>query len=270
MNHYEAKQEARRERLENRADRLRSAASAAFKRADMSEAATGIPFGQPILVGHHSEGKHRATIARADAAMRKSIELDKLARETEARAASVGSGGISSDDPDALDKLREKLAKLEADQAMMKAGNAAIRKAKGDEVKALESLLALGISEKAGAMLIKPDCCGRIGFADYQLTNNNANIRRIKARISELERMAERETVETEAVGGLRVVENAETNRLQLFFPDKPSVEMRSELKGRGFRWAPSEGAWQQHLHNRARWHAEAVVKMWEAQITTG
>lgn len=268
MNHYEAKQEARRERLENRADRLRSAASAAFKRADMSEAATGIPFGQPILVGHHSEGKHRATIARADAAMRKSIELDKLARETEARAASVGSGGISSDDPDAPDKLREKLAKLESDQAMMKDCNALIRRHKGET--AIPHLVQRGLSEKAARAIIDPGMIGGAGFASYQLTNNNANIRRIKARISELERMAERETVETKAAGGLRVVENAEANRLQLFFPDKPSAEMRSELKGRGFRWAPSEGAWQQHLHNRARWHAEAVVKMWEAQITTG
>ena len=52
-----------RERLERRADEAREVvtrarerkASEAFAEADMSEAKTGIPFGQPILVGHHSE-----------------------------------------------------------------------------------------------------------------------------------------------------------------------------------------------------------------------
>ena len=40
MNHYEIKQEARRERLEARAERLQREANSAFKRADLSEAAS--------------------------------------------------------------------------------------------------------------------------------------------------------------------------------------------------------------------------------------
>lgn len=34
----------------------------------------GIPMGQPILVGHHSEGRHRRDLARADNHMRKALE----------------------------------------------------------------------------------------------------------------------------------------------------------------------------------------------------
>lgn len=48
---------------------------------------------------------------------------------------SVGTGGISSDDPQAVEKLEAKLATLEKHQEMMKAANAAIRMkdpAKGD------------------------------------------------------------------------------------------------------------------------------------------
>ena len=40
---------------------------------------------------------------------------------------SVGTGGISSDDPQAVEKLEAKLAALEKNQEMMKAANAAIR-----------------------------------------------------------------------------------------------------------------------------------------------
>ncbi|WP_143132963.1 DUF3560 domain-containing protein, partial [Brucella cytisi] len=73
MNAYEQKQENRRARLEAAAGRAEARAVFAYKRADMSEAATGIPFGQPILVGHHSEARHRRTIEKADRAMRASI-----------------------------------------------------------------------------------------------------------------------------------------------------------------------------------------------------
>ncbi|MCC3151437.1 DUF3560 domain-containing protein, partial [Bifidobacterium bifidum] len=57
MNSYERKQEARRERLEARAEKARTEAKATYDRAHtMAEA---IPFGQPILVGHHSEKRDR-------------------------------------------------------------------------------------------------------------------------------------------------------------------------------------------------------------------
>ncbi|HAO14890.1 MAG TPA: hypothetical protein DDE71_04930, partial [Tenacibaculum sp.] len=51
------------------------------KRSDLSESATGIPFGQPILVGHHSEKRHRRTIEKAHRAMDKCLEESKKAEE---------------------------------------------------------------------------------------------------------------------------------------------------------------------------------------------
>ena len=64
MNSYELRQAERKERLATRADRLQAEANGRFSRAH--SIADGIPFGQPILVGHHSEKRHRADLARID------------------------------------------------------------------------------------------------------------------------------------------------------------------------------------------------------------
>jgi hypothetical protein len=254
MNSYEDKQEARRERLKARADRLQAAASAAFKRADLSEEATGIPFGQPILVGHHSERRHRATIARAERAMRKGVDLAKQAEGAAARASSVGTGGISSDDPDAIQKLKAELTQLEARIIAENAANKALRKGDWGGVAA-----AVG-QQRADREKAFFD---RWGYAGFHVANRRANARRIKARIEQLQAMAKRKDKEEEAEGGLRVVENAEANRLQLFFPGRPPSTVVAALKSGGWRWAPSEGAWQRHLNNGARYAVEAIRGVW-------
>lgn len=45
---------------------------------------------------------------------------------------------------------------------------------------------------------------------------------------------------------------NTETNRIQLFFDEKPDADMRTELKSNGFRWAPGIKAWQRQLNDNA------------------
>ena len=58
---------------------------------------------------------------------------------------------------------------------------------------------------------------------------------------------------------GGKVVANAENNRLQIFFDEIPSPELRQELKSRGFRWARSEGAWQRQLTDNAIYSASRI-----------
>lgn len=162
---------------------------------------------------------------------------------------SVGTGGISSDDPQAVEKLEAKLAALEKHQEMMKAATAAIRMkdpAKGDA-----KLAELGYTPEDIAKLREPDFCGRIGYPAYALQNNNANIRRIRGRIAELKKRTESTPEGWEFDGG-RVVVNTTENRLQVIFDGKPDADVRTELKGEGFRWAPSQGAWQRQLTDNA------------------
>lgn len=161
----------------------------------------------------------------------------------------VGTGGISSDDPQAVEKLEAKLATLEKHQEMMKAANAAIRMK--DPVKRDAKLADLGYTPEQITQLIEPDFCGRIGYPAYALQNNNANIRRIRGRIEELKKRSESTLKGWEFDRG-RVVVNTTENRLQIIFDGKPDADIRTELKSEGFRWAPSQGAWQRQLTDNA------------------
>jgi len=76
---------AKAERYEGFADNARKRSDEAFDKSQ--KAVEGIPFGQPILVGHHSEGMHRAAIKRSDNAMRKSVEESDKAEHYDNKAA---------------------------------------------------------------------------------------------------------------------------------------------------------------------------------------
>ncbi len=256
MTDYEDKQNRRRERFEAKAEAAHQEAGALYGQA--KKKASVIPFGQPILVGHHSEGRDRRFRGSITRDFERSFEAEERAKHYADKAEGVGKGGISSDDPDAIAKLETKIEQAEAAQEKMKAANRLIKKQDRD------GLAALGFTPQNIENLFTPDFAGRIGFPAYSLTNNNANIRRMKQRVAALEKQVEAETTETE-FSGFRVIENTEENRLQFIFPGKPSSEIRRILKSNGFRWAPSLGAWQRQLNNSARYSAQCAVKKIEA-----
>lgn len=172
---------------------------------------------------------------------------------------SVGTGGISGDDPNALNKLRAKLESLERLQNRMKAANSAIRMK--DQAKGDAKLAEMGYSPSDIKELRSPDFCGRIGYPSYQLSNNNANIRRIRDRIEELEKRQDSPAPEGWKFGGGKVVINAELNRLQIVLDDCPDADTKQALKSHGFRWAPSQGAWQRQLTDNAIHAAKAITR---------
>lgn len=266
MRPYAERRAARIARLEERAAAKKDEAAAAFRRAD--QIANVIPMGQPILVGHHSERRHRKDIARIDNGMRRGFEANKEAAELERRAAAAASNtAISSDDPEAIDKLREKLVKLEAERARYKKINAAIRTTKlrankdgvAWEPLAIAALVELTITESLARDLVTPDFAGRIGIADYQMANIGAEVRRLERRIADLESRDARSCREPEVYGEIRVEESE--NRVRLYFPGKPAEAIRSRLKSAGFRWSPSEGAWQRMASEGAWFHARTIAK---------
>ena len=255
MNSYESRQQARRDRLEARAERLRKEGAAALdKSRKMAEV---IPFGQPILVGHHSEKRDRNYRDRIHRTTGKGFALLDQAEEAASRAAAVGTGGISSDDPEAIAKLSEELAGYEASQARMKQANALIRKHKTDAER-VAALVAVGFSEALAAETVKPDFCGRVGFASYSLQNNSANMRRIRLRIEQLQAAAKRVSVEV-AGDGYTYREDTEENRVMFRFPGKPDAATRAMLGSYAFRWSPTRDAWVRQLTNAGIYAAKCV-----------
>lgn len=170
---------------------------------------------------------------------------------------STGMGGISSDDPQAIEKLKEKLVRLEADQQAMKDVNAYYRKNK-----TLDGCQTISreIAEKLKADMSRRNEWGQGGvpFEGYGLSNNNANIKSIRERITELEKRSE-SAFTGWTFGGGEVIANTAENRLQIVFDEKPDEELRGELKSRGFRWAPSQGAWQRQLTDNAIYSAKRI-----------
>ena len=140
----------------------------------------------------------------------------------------------------------------------MKAVNRAIRIK--DTEKGDEALGDLGFSSEQIKELRKPDSLGRVGFPDYELTNNNANIHRLETRLEELKKTKAVGTTETECEF-CRIVENTDLMRIQLIFDGKPDLGVRDILKSNGFRWAPSQNAWQRSLTANGKYAAKQVIK---------
>ena len=168
---------------------------------------------------------------------------------------STGMGGISADDPQAVQKLEKKLESLEKSQETMKAVNAYYRKHNTldgcphlppEELEKLKADMA-----SSWHLEDKP-------FATWALSNNSAEIRRVKDRIKSLSQQKEIGFVGWEFDGG-KVEANTEANRLQIFFEDKPDEATREALKNNGFRWSPKVGAWQRQLTSNAYYAADYV-----------
>ena len=167
---------------------------------------------------------------------------------------STGMGGISADDPDAVKKLNAKLEKLIKAQETMKAVNAYYRKHK-----TLESCPELD-SEATQKLKARMEIRGVQDkpYPTWTLSNNNAEIRRIKDRIQSLSVNKEELFTGWEFAGGKAEI-NVKDNRLQLFFDEKPDSEIRDKLKANGFRWSPKASAWQRQLTSNAIYAADAI-----------
>jgi len=181
----------------------------------------------------------------------------------------VGMGGISADDPNAIKKLEDKLASLENSQETMKAVNVYYRK-NGT----LDSCpdLSEDTIEKLKASMSRDWRKNPKPFESFSLSNNSAEIRRLRKRIEGLKRHAE-SSADGWAFDGGEVVINKEANRLQIKFDGKPDEAVRNELKSNGFRWAPSQGAWQRQLTTNAMFaikRIKAIAPSAENENVTG
>ena len=185
--------------------------------------------------------KHKQNAAR-DRNMGEYMEIKGILDKIDG----TGTGGISADDALAVPKLEAKLAGLIESQEFMKSVNAYYRKHKtldGCPDLSEDTLNELKVSMSHDWRK------NPVPFTSYALSGNNQEIHRIRGRIEELKNKSEYAGWTFE---GGRAEANETENRLQLFFDGKPSDEQRRELKKHGFKWAPSQGAWQRQLTKNA------------------
>lgn len=272
---YAIRVQSRLTRLRNRADSTEAEAQREIDRA--SQMASVIPFGQPILVGHHSERRDRRYRDRIHSGYQRGFEAMKRAeRQRERAEAAEKNRVISSDDPAAVVKMQAKIDEAVKRQEFMKLVNRHVRSLRNKDWSDLQRADALlqkveGLSARNAYAFFQPDFVGRYGFPSYALTNNNANIRRMRQRLETLKAQAQRlaqadeeDEVVAEAdtdLEGVTVERDFEDNRIRIKFPGKPDAAVRDILKKRGFRWSRLNMAWQRQLNNSGEWAVEMALK---------
>ena len=215
---YEEKQLARIERYQELAQKAKQQSQSAYDNSN--RLSKMIPFGQPILVGHHSEKMHRRHIEKIHNAMNKSVELQKKAEYYGRKVEGIlNNNVVSSDDPEAVTKLKEKLDSLVAQREKHKEHNKAARKVGKEQLPA------------------------------YVLQNLSGNIKSVKDRLLHLDNLQKVQEIE-EVVNGITV--RTTENMVKLLFPSIPSEEVRTKLKSNGFHWSPYNKAWQRMISDWA------------------
>jgi hypothetical protein len=252
---------SRRERMERRADQREMwAAGATAKAAQRFRAADaaveGIPFGQPILVGHHSEKRHRAALERCDTNMRAGIERTDMAKRHEFVAGTLRDRletNIFSDDANAIEQLEARIAEREAECDRVTELNKGLRR----ELKAGGGKLTAGAFERLGctpeeiqAIERNARYSGQITFPGYVNSNRRNLIRADRERIKAITRQAER-TAQAEAAGGVLIKPwpahyEGDRQWCTVTFADKPERRVIDALKAAGYQW--SAGSWSGYL----------------------
>lgn len=247
----------RRERMERRAERraewaekAKAKSAQAFQTAHAATA--GIPFGQPILVGHHSEKRHRAAIDRMARSMDRGCAMSDKAADHAGKAANIERAldrSIFSDDANAIEALAAREQKRASVADRMVAINAAWRKAgkpvllDGREGWAKMIELA-GMTDRECDWVTS--ALKHRGFVDnpqpfpaYAITNARASARRDAKRAAEVEARAVADAKAAEAPGGVLITGDDYCN---VRFAEKPAREVIEALKAANFGW--HGGAW--------------------------
>lgn len=247
------------EKRQNRIDRYKELARRAEQRSQdafdrSNRSVAGIPAGQPILAGHHSERRHRAALECSRNALGQSVKEQEKAEYYRRKAeAAANNNAIYTEDEDSIERLDDKIAFLEKVQQAMKDRNKIIRAKLSDDEK-VARLVKLGMEEQDARALLVPDFCGRVGYPAYKLANNNATLRTAKKRLESVRQLKSQERKEYD-VNGVRVVENPQENRFQIFFSEKPADDIRRKLRHAGYRYSYENGCWQCYMK---QWNIES------------
>lgn len=242
---YFKRKEARIERLREKSEKMKAESVEAFSNARKIQ--DSIPMGQPILIGHHSEKRARRDRDKIDANIKKSVEKQELAEYYDEKIkATEKNTKISSDNPQAIELLEDKISKLKARQQRYKDMNKYYRKHK--TMLGFEDLS----DEKAAEINKRIDedySFNKKPAPSYILSNLNSMIKSTEKRLEQLKELDEMEYEEIE-FDNCTVISNDETNRVEMHFGYKPDEDVRSLLKRKGFKWSRINSCWQR-LRNK-------------------
>lgn len=252
---YAAKREARYNRLIAAAKKAESESTAAWNQA--RSMADVIPFGQPILIGHHSERRDRNYRARIESKHRKGYELHQRAEELRSRAeAAQNNNAIYTDNPEAINLLADKVAILEAEQAEIKRINTALRK--GADFNTLE------MSERHRADLLTT---ARVqayyqpltrGFPPYALSNLSAQIRAAKKRAAQVEKQ-QATPDKDETIREIKVEWRPSENRIRVIFPARVDLATFKKLRSHGYKAMKEAGYFSAYYNNNAAYFVKEL-----------
>ncbi|MFT9278557.1 MAG: hypothetical protein ABF532_09110 [Bifidobacterium sp.] len=175
---------------------------------------------------------------KTDALMRHYNEQSERLDTLRERIETIGADGksISSTQPDAMQQLQEKLSELQARQETMKQENQQARDRHEDAP-----------------------------HSSSELSNNNANMRRVQARIEGIQRNhdAGRSEQSGTTMQGepFDLVHDGESGYVYFRFEDKPSGETREMLKHNGFHWSSRESRWQRKMTGSAEFAVQRILE---------
>ena len=183
------------ERLAVRAERRRQEATATLHHAHQMAAV--IPFGQPLLVGHHSYTRDRNYRDRIGRTFEKALSLENEANDLHRRRdAAQDNTSVRSDNPDAIALLTAQVASMLEEAETMKRANAFYRK----HGTLAGCPIPPELAEDGASVLRFQPYYGR-PFPAYKLSNLSGNRRRLEQRIEVLQRQHAAELAVVDATG---------------------------------------------------------------------
>lgn len=244
----------RRDRLNAKIDRRREWAGKADSRSaaaaqKASAIADRIPFGQPILVGHHSERHARRDAERIRYGFDRACEAATLAEHHRQRAEGLERAldrSIFSDDVDAVAQLEARIAERTARLERMKAINKAFRAAEGENAAAkLTALVRAGraTEDEAGDAVKLFSLCPweKAPFPPYSINNLRADITRNQKRLEEVKARQQRTEAADSSPNGV-TVDDLGNGYARVTFAEKPARDVLDALRAAGYRWG--QGSW--------------------------
>lgn len=221
---YEERKQERIDRLNDAAYKLSKESTAAMQRSH--DLVKDIPLGQPNIRGALTGTLNKARSA-ADRALAAS---EKSSYYADRAAAAENNNTISSDDPDAIEKLQAKIEALELKRDNIKAFNKDAKKN------------------------------GTSPAAWYELPYISKEIKRLKDRIANLERI-DRMPAELIEFDGGEIESDPITNRVIIRYDERQPGEITEKLSSNGFHWSPTVRGWTRLRNRNALYAAKQICK---------